>query len=222
MGASELERASYYQGAIRLLQFVENRRPTGRRFGADADARWKSFKGDLVTADRMDLLIRDADAEWPCSFGARAVYDLQAVAEDEAFGSEWQPLDPVAAEELWRGTTKEPAPESAAKALGALSKAWELELTPTNLGTVAPTDSFVIAGPSAIAAAILAFSEGQGLDWHQQVQIIATPPAHRQLAAAGAAIVNAGKATQLFSAIVTSPDANAADLAAAQRLTEGA
>lgn len=29
----------YVDGALRLLQYVEARRPTGRRFGADADAR---------------------------------------------------------------------------------------------------------------------------------------------------------------------------------------
>jgi len=33
----------YVEGALRLLQCVEARRPTGRRFGADADARWNSF-----------------------------------------------------------------------------------------------------------------------------------------------------------------------------------
>ena len=53
----------YVEGALRLLQFVENRRPTGRRFGADADARWASFRGDLETVDRIELMIRDADAE---------------------------------------------------------------------------------------------------------------------------------------------------------------
>ncbi len=50
----------YVEGVLRLLQFVENRRPTGRRFGADADARWASFRGDLETVDRIELMIRDA------------------------------------------------------------------------------------------------------------------------------------------------------------------
>lgn len=59
-----------------LLQYVEQRRPTGRRFGADADARWSSFKGDLETVDRIELMMRDADAEYPASLGARVVYGL--------------------------------------------------------------------------------------------------------------------------------------------------
>ena len=74
----------YLEGALKLLQFVETRRPTGRRFGPDADARWSSFRGDLETVDRIELMIRDADAEWPGGFGARNVYALQGVAESNS------------------------------------------------------------------------------------------------------------------------------------------
>lgn len=113
----------YVEGALRLLQFVETRRPTGRRFGADADARWNGFKGDLATADRIELMIRDADAEWPGGFGARTVYALPGVAEDEPFGAHWEGLDPVAAEELWRRVKTEPAPSSLGATLTAIAKA---------------------------------------------------------------------------------------------------
>jgi len=136
----ETERRSYYEGAIRALQFVEARRPTERRFGANADARWNSFKGDLETADRIDLLIRDADAEWPCSFGARSAFDLQSVATDEAFGSEWEPLLPVQAEELWRCILKESAPESPTTIINAIAKAWNAKLIPIKITTIAATD----------------------------------------------------------------------------------
>jgi hypothetical protein len=61
----------YIEGALRLLQYVETRRPTGRRF--DADARWSSFRGDLETVDRIELMLRDADAEWPGGFSAVAL-----------------------------------------------------------------------------------------------------------------------------------------------------
>lgn len=73
---------AYYRGALTGLRHVEARQPTGRRFGAEADARWASFRGDLTTADRIDLLIRDADAQWPGAFGARSVFARRAVAED--------------------------------------------------------------------------------------------------------------------------------------------
>ncbi len=55
MGApSPADRSPYYTAALRCLQFVEGRKPTGRRFGPDADARWSQFEGELTTADRRD------------------------------------------------------------------------------------------------------------------------------------------------------------------------
>ena len=114
----------YVDGALRLLQYVEARRPTGRRFGADADARWSSFRGDLEIVDRIELMIRDADAEWPGGFGARAVFAMQGVAEDEPFGSQWEGLDPVAAEELWRRVKAEAPPTTVAATLASIANAW--------------------------------------------------------------------------------------------------
>ena len=71
---------SYYEGALWALRFIEARRPTRRRFGAEADATWAAFRGDLGASARIDLLLRDADTQWPGAFGARSVYDLAAVA----------------------------------------------------------------------------------------------------------------------------------------------
>ena len=45
---------AYYSAALAGLRFLEQRQPTGRRFGPDADARWTNFRGDLATADRGD------------------------------------------------------------------------------------------------------------------------------------------------------------------------
>lgn len=56
---SSTDRSAYYRAALRCLQFVEQRKPTGRRFGPDADARWSQFEGELTTADRIDLMVRD-------------------------------------------------------------------------------------------------------------------------------------------------------------------
>jgi hypothetical protein len=190
----------YVEGALRLLQFVEARRPTGRRFGADADARWGSFRGDLETVDRIELMIRDADAEWPGGFGARAVFAMQGVAEDEPFGSQWEGLDPVAAEELWRRVKAEPAPASAAAVLGAIARAWGVALAAPPSVAVAPTDVLVVAGASAIAAVIEAFAAGAAVDWAEQVVIVASSPAARQLAAAGTALLNATRPATIVAA----------------------
>lgn len=215
------DQRSYYRAALAGLRFVEHRTPTTRRFGADADARWRAFQGDLTTADRVDLMLRDADAQWPGAFGARTVFDLHGVAEDEAFGAEWAPLDPIDAEELWRVIAAEPVPARIEEVLGAAAKAWGLTLAKHELETPSASEQLVVAGPSAIAACIRAFASGQGLDWADQVVCVATPPAHRQLAALGAALLNSTKPTVLAASgagrrAIVSQDAAAEDAAAAR------
>jgi hypothetical protein len=198
MGApSPAERTAYYRAALRCLQYVEGRKPTGRRFGPDADARWSQFKGELTTADRIDLMIRDADAEWPGAVGARTVFGLKAVAEDETFGADWEPLDPVDAEELWRGLP--PPPTTVGDALTACAEAWGLDLSPVEVGAVGPADKLVVSGPRAVASLIAAFAGGRDLDWTDQVVCVATPPAHRQLAAMAGVLLNATKTVTVLS-----------------------
>ncbi|MBA3458493.1 MAG: hypothetical protein H0T46_00920 [Deltaproteobacteria bacterium] len=221
----------YMEGALRLLQFVESRRATGRRFGPDADARWSSFRGDLETVDRIELMIRDADAEWPASFGARVVYALPGIPEDEPFGSQWEGLDPVAAEDLWRKVKAEAAPKTPAATLKAIAIAWGVKLGACDVGKVGANDRLVIAGASAIAAAIEAFASGSGLDWSDQVVVIATAPVARQLAAAATALLNAQQPAKILTAVeaakakpvrgarlVASEDADAADRSAGEAM----
>ena len=219
---------AFYRGALWGLKFVEARRPTDRRFGADADALWKGFAGDLSPADRLDLLIRDANAEWPGAFGARTVFDRQAVAEDDAFGVGWEGLDGARAGDLWRELTLQPTPDDARALLEAVAAGWHLKLRPFDVGTIAPADRLVVVGPSAIAATAAQFAGGRDLDWADQVICVATPPEHRQLASLAAAVVNTIKRARVLSAtapnlaeaihehrLLASPDAHPDDLAAA-------
>jgi len=223
----------YYEAALWALRFIEARRETKRRFGPEADATWAAFRGDFGASARIDLLLRDADAQWPGAFGARAIYDLAAVAQDEAFGAAWVPLDDVDAEELWRRMIAAAPPKSAGDALAQVAKAWGISLSPLNVGKIGASDKLLVVGPSAIAATIEAFALGSDLDWHEQATVLATPPGHRHLAATGAAIVNATKATRLVSEtatrvdvppgtrLVASPDAAPGDRARADELSGG-
>jgi hypothetical protein len=218
---------AFYEAGLRVLAFVEGRRATGRRFGADADARWSAFRGALSAADRIDLLLRDADAEWPGTLGGRAVFELAGLAEDEAFGPAWPSLDPVDAEELWRRHRAAAPPASVEEALSAIAGAWGLRLQPVACRVTA-TDRVVVAGPSAIAATVRQFAAaGSELDWCRQVTVVATPPGHRQLASAAPALLNVAGPTRLVSAaaapelelerasVITSSDAHPDDLARA-------
>jgi len=225
---SAADTRAFYTVALSGLRFVEARRPTGRRFGSDADARWTGFRGDLTTADRLDLLLRDADAEWPGAFGARTVFAEPAVAEDDAFGPAWIGLEPVDAEDVWRATLTATEPHDLDTLLAAWSRAWGLSLSAVDVGALSTVDRLVVAGPSAIAAAIRAFSGRDDLAWTEQVTIVVTPPAHRQLASFSTAVLNAtkptlvathGQAHSLVGRAIVSPDAAPEDAAAARRST---
>lgn len=219
---------SYYAAALAGLRFVEARRPSGRRFGGEADARWAGFRGDLTTADRLDLLLRDADAEWPGAFGARTVFAAPAVAEDDAFGPMWPGLEPVDAEEIWRTTLASTEPRDIDELFAAWSKAWDVSLRDFDVGPITTVDRLLLAGPSAIAAAVRAFVGRENLAWTEQVTVVATPPAHRQLASLAGAALNATKpaaivpharAHGLLGRPVVSDDALADDAAVAGRTT---
>jgi hypothetical protein len=227
---SDSEARAFYTASLAALRYLEAERPTGRRFGPDADARWKAFEGDLKAIDRIDLLIRDADAQWARSFGARTVFDFGEVAEDEAFGPSWPRLDPVEAAALWRAS-EEVAPRSLFEALQAAAGAWGLALERIALeAPVAPGDKLLLVGPSAIASVAQAFAEGADLDWSEQIVCVASPPAHRQLAALSGALLNAPRACRLLSEpgpslashrLVASPDAQPSDRALANELVGG-
>lgn len=190
---------SYYRATLVGLRYAEAQRSTGRRFGPDADARWAAFKGDLTTADRLDLLIRDGNAEWPEALGARTVFARTAVAEDEPFGAGWAALDGPDAEEVWRAALAAPAPDTVRAALEAAADCWGLRLAPFDAGNIGAAERLLLSGPSAVAAAIEAFAENPDLDWADQVVVVATPPAHRQLAALAGVLLKATKPSRILT-----------------------
>lgn len=168
-------RRLFYTAALTGLRFVD-RRTGQRRFGEDADARWLPFAGDLHLADRLDLLLRDADAQWPGAFGARTVFDLPEVAEDDAFGADWQPLDDEDARELWRDITAQPPPDDLAALVRRLFGVWETPFEPVPLPELTPTSRWLLFTPDAVASALLAFAAGSDLAWSDQVVIAVHSP----------------------------------------------
>lgn len=191
------DRATFYLAALRLLRFAERRSPTQRRFGTDADALWKDFAGELKTSDRVDILLRDADTEWPGAFGARATFGLRAVAEDDAFGADWASLAPMDGERVWKDGFKGDVADSVGAALEGLCAAWELTPSPFELPKLTPTSRAVVGGASAIAAAIATFAESSDLRWTEQIIVVADAPGERQLAASAAVLLNTTAGTVL-------------------------
>jgi len=190
---------SYYRGALSLLRFVEQRAGSKRRFGIEADAAWRQFKGELSTSDRIQLLLADAHAQWRGAVGPSSVCLLPGVAQDDAFGPDWEPLNGVEAEAVWRDSMNATPPVSLADSLTAIASAWGLTLSSHSIGNVAPSSMVVVAGPSAVAALIAMFASNADLDWARQVTAVATPPAHRQLAASAGVLLNLTSPVPLIS-----------------------
>jgi hypothetical protein len=190
---------AFYEASLRALRYVEARSPTGRRFGVDADAMWRTFRGHLTASDRIDLLLRDADAEYSGSFGARVIFALRAVGEDDAFGPTWTRPEPTDADALWRKVVSEPPAADVPATLAACALAWGLTLQLVEVPRFTPNSRVLLAGPSAIASVAAAFASGRDLAWSDQVTCVASSPAHRQLAAVCAALL-AGKPTRVVAA----------------------
>ena len=49
---------AYYRAALVALSCLERARPTGRRFGPDADARWSAVRGGLTASDSMSSVVQ--------------------------------------------------------------------------------------------------------------------------------------------------------------------
>jgi hypothetical protein len=189
---------AFYAACLRGLRVVEQRQPTGRRYGPEADALWKTFAGHLSTAARIDLLLRDMAASYSTAFAATHVFfHMPPASEDEPFGAYWPALDSVEAEELWRSTPPMNG-STPLETLRACAEPWELALEPVKVGTIEAQSRLVAVGPSAVASLANAFIGSRDLDWAEQVICVATRPAHRHLAGLAAAVINAPKPTTLL------------------------
>ncbi len=212
---TEAQRGAYYRGALTLLRFVEQRTPSARRFGPEADALWRSFAGDLDTGDRIELLLRDADRQWPAAFGARAVFALRAAYEADAFGADWARLPRGEAEALWKQTSRARGPVAAdsAAALERLLAVWELAPAAFELPKIGPSSRLVVCGAGAVVASLRRFLADADLSWSDQVVIVADAPAVRQISAAAPALADRSDASLLLSGAEPSPEAQQRALA---------
>ncbi len=213
---SEQARASYYAGALLLLSFLESRRGTGRRFGPEADARWTGFAGHLGACDRLDILVRDADLEWPGAIGARRVFGLEGVGDDDAFGPTWEGIAHPLALELFRTHGGLDLSQLDAWLDRAFAAAHRPRLA-VDVPPLAPNDRFVVTGASAVASLLLAFEGRRELDFGAQILVVSNDPFCRQLACAAPLVLATGTPTRL-SGTSGDPSLDAGAWASAPRL----
>lgn len=224
------DQAAFYDAAVLGLRALDRRENTPRRFGADADGRWKQFAGALGPGDRIDILLRDAAGVWGAAFSPAECFGLFGLAEDEPFGPDWRTIDDSAAKRLLSEEAKPAAIDQIASTLG-------VKTATIPVPTLAPSTKLVVAGGAAVAAVARAFVKDDSLSWSDQVLVVADKPAWRQLAGLAAVLLGARSRTVLIrpaaaadstafrasgfahlDASVTSPDAEAEAAELAQRL----
>lgn len=154
-----------------------------RRFGDDADARWRQFRGQLNDADRFELLLRDAATVAPLAFAPRDVFGFTGLSTEDPFGPDWEGPPRGLSGELLR--SREDAPADPLAAFDRCLSAWERPTRPLDPGTaprVAPATRLLVGGTSALRHLVALFAgERDTLDLADQVVLVADQPFDRQL-----------------------------------------
>ncbi len=193
------EREAFYKAAVLGLRSLDARERAPRRFGADADARWSQFGGALGAGDRLDVLLRDAAGTWGPAFSPSECFGFFGLAEDEPFGPDWAGIQDPAAKRLFAETTQGATIDDVAAALGVAA-------TPIAVPALTPASKLVVAGGAAVLAVVNAFAGDTSLSWTDQVAVIASAAAFRQLAGLAAVMLGARRRT-----VVVRPSEGAAD-----------
>ncbi len=187
---SSAQRNGFYRAALLGLRALDEAERSGRRFGADADARWNGFRGHLGTAERLDLVIRDAAVKWASAFSPALVFKLPGLASDEPFGPDWSALPEHEAARLWTDHSCPPG-------IGAVTGALGIEAPPIDLPAVLPSTRLLVAGGAAIAGVARHFQQHSALSWSDQVLVVAEQPRLRHLAGLMAPLLYAAGPTRL-------------------------
>lgn len=209
----------FYRAAAVGLSVLESRSGGGRRFGADADARWKSFRGGLGDWHRLDLLVRDAAVRHPAGFAPRVVFDLPALAEDEPCGPDWPGPEPTEASELLRSAATDP--KGIAPALQFAAAAWGLDtrpLAPDALTGIGPATRLIVAGAGAVLSLASVFATSAELDLGDQASLVCDDAGTRQLFGLALAAVGSMRPARIFRPEVSVETARSAGLTAADRV----
>lgn len=183
-------REAFYAAALVGLRLLDARESTPRRLGAEASDRWEQFRGSLTVADRIDVLLRDAAVTWGVAFSPAHVFGLFGLADDEPFGPDWRTLADDRAKRLLA--------EVARQDLASAAQVLAVKPVPVAVPALAASTRIVVAGGAAILAVADAFKKNPALSWSDQVAVVASNPAHRQLAGLAAVALEASRRTAVI------------------------
>lgn len=218
------EQNAFYEAAVLALRGLDVLRIGQPRLDDEAMARWRQFKGELLDADLLDLLVRDAAVAQPAGFAPRVVFALPGLAEDDPFGAEWPGVEAGLAARLLRMELME---FDLASALHHAAALWHLHpgALHSPLPELTPSTRLLVSGVGALLAVAQAFLQDHsrtrsGFDFADQVIVVTERPGERQLAGLTAALLRSAKPLHVrlpaearglkASAVVSSTDAGAA------------
>lgn len=192
MNPPQQAKLRYYRTGALGLRALQDRGFGAERFSADADARWKAFKGELTDSDRLDLLLRDGAVPYPVAFSASAVFERPDLATDEPFGPEWDSLRPSDAGPILREARDNAAATGSFLAfLKNAADIWGLAPAPLQTGDVSQVQAasrVILAGAGAILAVAEHMAGRTDTDLGDQVLLVAEAPGERQLLGLAAAL----------------------------------
>lgn len=193
----------FYRAAAVGLRALDQR-GVRRRFGREADERWKQLRGDMTAADRFELLLKDASVAFPLAFAPRDVFAIPGLLREDPFGAAWAGPPQGLATSLLREEADVPADPVAAFDLAA--RTWEVSPKPfdvTALPRIGPPTQVVAAGLGALRALVLHFAAHRsGLDLAEQVLFVADAPAERHLFGIAALLLGATREPRVVSSRV--------------------
>ncbi|MDO9020760.1 MAG: hypothetical protein Q7V43_27800 [Myxococcales bacterium] len=182
MAPSDTDVRSFHVAAHLGLRVLDARGGR-RRFGDDADARWKQFRGQLTEADRFDLLLRDAATVAPLAFAPRDVFGFTGLSTEDPFGPDWAGPPRGLSGEFLR--SREDAPIDPVAAFDRCLAAWERPVRALDPGTaprVVPATRLLVGGTSALRHLVAVFAAARDtLDLADQVILVADQACDRQL-----------------------------------------
>ncbi len=148
----------------------------------------------------LEDTLASAAAVWGPAFSPARVFQFSGLAAEEPFGPNWPVLPESIAGEILKDIRCLHFDDCVA-ALNAAAGAWNIEVLSLETGhmSLSPQTGLILAGPSAIAAAVKLFSERSDLEWGKQVIVVASRPDTRHIAGLAGLFVQSDGPTKLLS-----------------------
>jgi hypothetical protein len=201
----------FYRVGALGLRALQDRGFGAERFGDDAAARWKAFRGELNDSHRLNLLLRDGAAIYPLAFAARSIFALEGLADDEPFGPNWPSLLPSKAGPILREANAAAYPGAGVDALLAgLADIWGVRMQAPErsaVDAIGAASRLVLCGAGAVAAVAGQMAGRTDTDFGDQVLVVTDTPAVRQLAGIAAAVCGSRRTPRCLASGKSAADA---------------